>query len=137
MEEDIEYLENMIKRLDKNAFDIYRKAHNVNDYLGTITGKEILAIEHLINRNKELEYELMQKDLEIIGKEEYTKANMKEIIEHYYIAKENSVPKSVIKEKIEELEKGVINLDTYPNYSEQGIIIAIIDELQQLLEKEK
>ena len=137
MEEDIEYLENMIKRLDKNAFDIYRKAPNVNDYLGTITGKEILAIENLINRNKELEYELMQKDLEIIGKEEYTKANMKEIIEHYYIAKENSVPKSVIKEKIEEYKKLLMSCNRVFDVDRIKAINERILELQELLEGRK
>ena len=54
MEEDIEYLENMIKRLDKNAFDIYRKAPNVNDYLGTITRGQKLYhfIKKRWSRNK-------------------------------------------------------------------------------------
>ena len=53
MEEDIKILEEMISRQDKNAFDIYRKASNTKDYLGTITGKEILAVEAVINRLKE------------------------------------------------------------------------------------
>lgn len=55
MEEDIKIIEEMIKRLDKNCFDIYRKAKNTEDYLGTITGKEIISIENLLNRLKTAE----------------------------------------------------------------------------------
>ena len=53
--EDIKIVEEMIKRLDKNCFDIYRKAKNTEDYLGTITGKEIIAIENLLSRLKTAE----------------------------------------------------------------------------------
>lgn len=57
--------------------------------------------EDLINRNKELEEKVMQKDLEIIGVEEYTKASMREIIEHYYTVNEDCIPKSKIKELLD------------------------------------
>ena len=53
---------------------------------------------------KALEEENMQKDLEKIGIEECTEASMKEIIEQYYTANEDCVPKQKIKDKIEELK---------------------------------
>ena len=67
------------------------------------------AIENLIQENKELKEKLEEKDmqheLELIGKEEYTKDAMGEIIEHYYTANEDCIPKSKVKEKIKELDK--------------------------------
>lgn len=67
------------------------------------------AIENLIQENKELKEKLEEKDmqheLELIGKEEYTKDAMGEIIEHYYTANEDCIPKSKVKEKIEKLEE--------------------------------
>lgn len=77
-------------------------------------GEDIKALENLLKRykkleeeNKELEKQLEEKDmqheLELIGKEEYTKASMGEIIEHYYTANEDCIPTSVIQKKIEEV----------------------------------
>lgn len=40
-----------------------------------------------------------------------------------------------IKDKIEEYKRDVINLDTYPNFSEQELHREIIDILQDLLEE--
>ena len=55
----------------------------------TLNEKEKQAVEHILSNykrvlkeNEELKNKIMEKDLEIIGKEEYTKASMKEIIEH-------------------------------------------------------
>ena len=42
----------------------------------------------------------------------------------------DSIPTSLIKEKIEELKKDVINLDTYPNFSEQEVHREIVEVLQ-------
>ena len=58
-------------------------------------------------RIKELEEENMEKDLEKIGIQQDTEANMKEIIEKYYTANEECIPKQREKEmqaKIKELE---------------------------------
>ena len=58
-------------------------------------------------RIKELEEENMEKDLEKIGIQQDTEANMKEIIEKYYTANEKCIPKQREKEmqaKIKELE---------------------------------
>ena len=46
----------------------------------------------------------MEKDLEIIGKEEYTKASMKEIIEQYYTANEECIPKQRIEDIIDRID---------------------------------
>lgn len=59
--------------------------------------------KRVLKENKELKNEVMEKDLEIIGKEEYTKASMKEIIEQYYTANEECISKQIIKDKIEEI----------------------------------
>ena len=60
--------------------------------------------KRVLKENEELKNEVMEKDLELIGKEEYTKASMGEIIEHYYTANEDCIPISVIQNKIEELK---------------------------------
>ena len=64
---------------------------------------------------QELEEEIKQKDmeheLELIGKEEYTKASMGKIIEQYYTANENCISKQVIRDKIEELRKEKLKYD--------------------------
>lgn len=128
--------------------------------------KQGIALEHLIKaykelkeieenhrkengelreRVKELEEEIMQKDLEIIGAEEYTKASMGEIIEHYYTANEKCIPVSLAKEKIEEL-KSIINKyekqiendeETDLSYEEIRNYACKIEVLQELLEKRK
>lgn len=65
--------------------------------------EEIYAIERILSereqdkaRIKELEEENMQKDLEKIGIEENIKADMKEIIERYYTANEECIPKQKV-----------------------------------------
>lgn len=117
MEED---LKRLIKKCDEcklnecinceiSYSDIQTIKHLIKAY------KELKEIEEshrkengkLRERVKELEEEIMQKDLEIIGAEEYTKASMGEIIEHYYTANEKCIPVSLVKEKIEELNKRI------------------------------
>lgn len=103
IEEDIEILNSIVKVNKDFLSDIENQ---------TINQKEIKALEHLLSdytrqkqineehqkingelreQVKELEEENMQKDLEIIGKEEYTEANMKEIISQYYTANEDCI----------------------------------------------
>ena len=69
------------------------------------------AIEHILSdykrvlkENEDLKNEIMEKDLEIIGKEEYTKTSMKEIIAQYYTANEDCIPKSKIKDTIDKID---------------------------------
>lgn len=107
--------------------------------------EEIQAIENLIKENKELKEKLeekeMQHELELIGKEEYTKDAMGEIIEHYYTANEDCIPKSKIKEKIEEYNIPILDvldkLPIMPRTIERGCGAkdGIIYVLQELLEE--
>ena len=69
------------------------------------------ALEHILSdykrvlkENEELKNEVMEKDLEIIGKEEYTKASMKEIIEQYYTANEDCITKQRIEDIIDRID---------------------------------
>ena len=84
------------------------------------------------NLEKKLEEKDMQHELELIGKEEFTKANMAEIIEHYYTANEDGIPKSKIKEKMELLREDI-------QYSANPLSIDnskyAIEVLQELLEE--
>lgn len=67
-------------------------------------------IEKLQKENEELKNEIMEKELEIVGKEEYTKASMGEIIEQYYTANEDCITKQKIEKLIEELKQDDINM---------------------------
>ncbi len=97
---DIETLEEFLKFWINHGWIPSIKQDRVKQYLK--------QLENLIQENKELKEKLEEKDmqheLELIGKEEYTKDAMGEIIEHYYTANEDCIPKSKSKEKIEELE---------------------------------
>lgn len=99
-EELLEYLEDISQQLDNIALDQIQFAISELQFF-----KE--EYKKLEEENKELEKQLEEKDmqheLELIGKEEYTKASMGEIIEHYYTAKEECIPTSVIQKKIEEV----------------------------------
>lgn len=90
----IQAIENLIKR-NKDLEEIEREHKEENGSLR----------EENKNLEKELEEKDMQHELELIGKEEFTKANMAEIIEHYYTANEDCIPISKFKKKIEELNK--------------------------------
>lgn len=105
------------------------------------------AIEHILSereqdkaRIKELEEENMQKNLEKIGIEENIKADMKEIIERYYTANEECIPKQVVIDKIAKLKNDYDEkYDLYMGYKiesrDQQDILKQIEILQQLLEK--
>ena len=90
----IEAIENLIQR-NKDLEQIEKEHKEENGRLR----------EENKNLEKELEEKDMQHELELIGKEEFTKANMAEIIEHYYTANEDCIPISKFKKKIEELNK--------------------------------
>ena len=98
----------------------------------------------------------MEKDLEIIGKEEYTKASMKEIIEQYYTANEDCITKQRIKDIIDRIDydikktKEIIsnNTNIYASYRKNDYQIVrlramntksldIKKRLQKLLESEE
>lgn len=80
----------------------------------------------------------MHQDLELIGKEEYVKAAMGEIIEQYYIANEDCISKKQIQDKIDELkeERKALFVKTYikredmiKDDAEIGGAIEVLEEL--------
>ena len=154
MEETIKTIEKMIKS--------YKEADKCglsnNDFKN-----EIKALEHILSdykrvlkENEELKNKIMEKDLEIIGKEEYTKASMKEIIEQYYTANEDCITKQRIEDIIDRIDydikktKEIISKNTniYESYRKNDYQIVrlramntksldIKKRLQELLESEE
>lgn len=113
-------------------------------------------IEKLQKENEELKNKIMEKDLEIIGKEEYTKASMGEIIEQYYTANEDCIKKQRIEDIIDRIDydikktKEIISKNTniYASYRKNDYQIVrlramntksldIKKRLQELLESEE
>ena len=79
--------------------DLENLEHILSDY------KRVLEInEVLLKENKELKNKIMEKELEIIGKEEDTKASMGEIIEQYYTANEDCIAKQRIEDIIDRID---------------------------------
>ena len=112
--------------------------------------------KRVLKENEDLKNEIMEKDLEIIGKEEYTKASMKEIIAQYYTANEDCIPKSKIKDIIDRINydikktKEIISKNTniYASYRKNDYQIVrlramntksldIKKRLQELIEERK
>ena len=127
-EEDLKIIQEFIEDFEKDNVILSIK--------GIRREKEYKAIKNLIQENKELKENLEEKDmqheLELIGKEEYTKDAMAEIIEHYYTANEDCIPRSKVKEKIEEINKILdrnLLVDKLRNY-----FTAKKEALQELLE---
>ena len=90
-------------------------------------------IAKLQKENEELKNKIMDKELEIIGKEEYTKARMGDIIEQYYTANEDCISKQKIKDKIEEVRRM-----KFEDYSLNGATIDFaIMKFKELLERRK
>ena len=149
IEEDIEILEGIIKGAKDciNAIYSQMKVKNDNDEDIQYYKKEIQALEHILSdykrvlkENKELKNKIMEKELEIIGKEEYTKASMGEIIKQYYTANEDCITKQKVKDKIERLKKKRMKkYDNYMGYKiesrEQQDIDKKINVLQELIEE--
>ena len=78
---------------------IYIQETILSDY------KRVLEInEVLLKENEELKNKIMDKELEIIGTEEYTKASMGEIIEQYYTANEDCIAKQRIEDIIDRID---------------------------------
>ena len=100
--------------------------------------KNLKELRNLIARYKELEKQLeekeMQHELELIGKEEYTKEAMGEIIENYYTANEDCILKSKVQEKIEELNLKLAE-DVTGKLDATYNIRFTIQVLQELLEE--
>lgn len=91
-------------------------------------------IKRLQKENEELKNEVMEKDLEIIGKEEYTKDSMGEIIEQYYTANEECIPIQKVKDKIRHYQELQDNyIEKYDEINEG--LQAMINVLQELIEE--
>ena len=99
IEEAVKTMEHWIA-YEKNNKDKINKADELINIQETILSE----YKRVLKENEELKNEVMEKDLEIIGKEEYTKASMKEIIEQYYTAKEECIPKQRIKDIIDRID---------------------------------
>lgn len=159
IEEDIEIL----SRIRNDYQECKKNCKEFTSNVTTINREEYEALEHILRdykrvlkENEELKNEVMEKDLEIIGKEEYTKASMKEIIEQYYTAKEECIPKQRIKDIIDRIDydikktKEIISKNTniYASYRKNDYQIVrlramntksldIKKRLQKLLESEE
>lgn len=139
MEEDIEILEEFIEY----SKDIINDMEYVRPIDVTITVDDIQAIENLINRNKELE-EIEKAHQEENGK---LREKVKELEEENRIilnskvgvdlSYDDYIPKSVIKEKIEELKPYIYQGENAPQDFLQYRVKAKIQVLQELLEKER
>lgn len=112
--------------------------------------KRVLEInEVLLKENEELKNKIMDKELEIIGTEEYTKASMGEIIEQYYTANEDCIAKQRIEDIIDRIDydikktKEIISNDKKNNYQITRLkamntkSLDIKKRLQELLESEE
>lgn len=128
--------------------------HKMNDNQGR--PKLDQAIEHILSdykrvlkENEELKNEIMEKELEVVGKEEYTKASMGEIIEQYYTANEDCITKQRIEDIIDRIDydikktKEIISNGQKNNYQITRLkamntkSLDIKKRLQELLESEK
>ncbi len=71
--------------------------------------------KRVLKENEQLKNKIMEKELEIIGKEEYTKASMGEIIEQYYTANEECIPIQKVKDNLEKeikyYEKNILDIE--------------------------
>lgn len=155
IEEDIKIIENLKEAINSGLcyfgsvtmYDCgYQEA--LNDFL--LDYKRVLKEnEVLLKENEELKNEVMEKDLEIIGKVEYTEASMKEIIEQYYTANEDCITKQRIEDVIDRIDydikktKEIISNSRRNNYQIIRLkamntkSLDIKKRLQELLESEE
>lgn len=154
IEEDIKILKELGQKYYKNG-EIKIKALSGAKYIWAL--QNLLSdYKRVLKENEELKNKIMEKDLEIIGKEEYTKASMKEIIEQYYTANEDCITKQRIEDIIDRIDydikktKEIISKNTniYASYRKNDYQIVrlramntksldIKKRLQKLLESEE
>ena len=84
-------IEELKRLLYRNELSQYGKRKLINYY-----EQQEKDYKRVLKENKELKNKIMDKELEIIGIEEYTKASMGEIIEQYYTANEDCIAKQRI-----------------------------------------
>ena len=163
IEEDIKILENMNDGYTFKDCDICNNYNEKTKCCDKHKCMELQAIEHILRdykrvlkENEELKNEIMEKELEVVGKEEYTKASMGEIIEQYYTANEDCITKQRIEDIIDRIDydikktKEIISKNTniYASYRKNDYQIVrlramntksldIKNRLQELLESEE
>lgn len=127
----------------------YKRVLKENEYMHNELNKQQTTINKYAKENEELKNKIMEKELEIIGKEEYTKASMGEIIEQYYTAKEDCITKQRIEDIIDRIDydikktKEIISNDQKNNYQITRLkamntkSLDIKKRLQELLESEE
>lgn len=144
-------IEEAIFILEKDA-----SVHYVEDLLQEAYKVILSDYKRVLKKNEELKNKIMEKELEIIGKEEYTKASMGEIIKQYYTANEDCITKQKIKDIIDRIDydikktKEIISKNTniYASYRKNDYQIVrlkamntksldIKKRLQKLLESEE
>lgn len=120
IEDDIKNAEHFIDSIKTDKE--YKEENGWHGYYNKEIVELTRILEHILSdykrvlkENEDLKNEIMEKDLEIIGKEEYTKASMKEIIAQYYTANEDCILKSKVKDKIEKEikhhEKNILDIE--------------------------
>lgn len=128
----------------------------INEKLEEAINYTLSDYKRVLKENEELKNKIMEKELEIIGKEEYTKASMGEIIKQYYTANEDCITKQKIKDIIDRIDydikktKEIISKNTniYASYRKNDYQIVrlkamntksldIKKRLQKLLESEE
>ena len=109
IEDDIKNAEHFIDSIKTDKE--YKEENGWHGYYNKEIVELTRILEHILSdykrvlkENEDLKNEIMEKDLEIIGKEEYTKASMKEIIAQYYTSNEDCIPKSKIKDIIDRID---------------------------------
>lgn len=154
-DEDIQYYKKEIQSI-KNIVDNYLKEKARADKLEkeysamlTESDENECDYKRVLKENEELKNKIIDKDLEIIGKEEYTKASMKEIIEQYYTANEDCITKQRIEDIIDRIDydikktKEIISNGRKNNYQITRLkamntkSLDIKKRLQELLESEE
>lgn len=104
IEEDIKDIEKYISFTSKRENFSHDTDWNWNKDLANKIEHILSDYKRVLKENEKLKNKIMEKDLEIIGKEEYTKASMKEIIEQYYTANEDCITKQRIEDIIDRID---------------------------------
>jgi hypothetical protein len=123
VEEAIKILEEIINRCEKCNFATCEQCE--------INWTEVQAIESLIKRNKELEEENKEKAKMITDQDRNLQISYYSLQELFKLReyKNNSIQKSIIKEKIEELNK---QIDLAIDNSKGGLDEEFIDKASEL-----
>ena len=124
--EDLENLEHLLSDYKKLQEEFKQVDHECE----RLEEKEV----RLLKENEKLKNKIMEKELEIIGKEEYTKASMGEIIEQYYTANEECVSIQKIKDKIKDLNR---KIDESIDNSKGGLDEEFIEKSGELLAQKR